>query len=513
MAAPVTKARLQLLVAGSAVLPALLGLWGGAQPLDDALITLRYARSLAQGDGFVFNPGERVLGTTTPLFTLVLATVHGVTSLDLLGVAYVAAFTAHLGCVATLARLGHRSGNTFVGWLAAALYGLAPLALHPSVGCMETSLFVLTTLWALAPNQGAPLWRSGAAVAAALLRPEGALTAALHIVGVWRECPRRAGRAVAVVAVGVAPWLLFATWYFGSPVPQSLSAKWTLHPWQPAWLAAENFWYLLVSLPIAGPKLGIASFVQKPFGTLIAQAVPIDAPIELRRLGVLGVGATVLLLAVLGAVVSYRRDRRFGPLLAFTVVYIFAYCIARPQMFPWYVVPPLPVLLLTFLTGAAVVLRAGLGRRQSAVAGTLAAALIGIAVWQSQRYLRSFPATLRVRGYRAAVAALGAAGQDRTVLIGAFEVGALGYYSQARILDLAGLVSPEVLPLGLTGSLERYRPDFCIGYDFGLGAAFASQYAPVARMADYTYQGKPLVIYRRRASAATDDGRPGNAAP
>ncbi|MCK5783757.1 MAG: hypothetical protein KAH06_04880, partial [Desulfobacterales bacterium] len=41
--------------------------------LEDALITYRYAENIATGNGFVYNFGERVLGTTTPLYTLLLA--------------------------------------------------------------------------------------------------------------------------------------------------------------------------------------------------------------------------------------------------------------------------------------------------------------------------------------------------------------------------------------------------------------------------------------------------------
>src|SRR5215510_13476622 len=41
---------------------------------DDAFITYRYAQNLVMGYGFVYNPGEpSVLGTTTPLYTLLLA--------------------------------------------------------------------------------------------------------------------------------------------------------------------------------------------------------------------------------------------------------------------------------------------------------------------------------------------------------------------------------------------------------------------------------------------------------
>src|SRR3954468_6808806 len=40
---------------------------------DDAFITFRYARNLAAGNGFVYNPGEMVMGTTAPAFGLLTA--------------------------------------------------------------------------------------------------------------------------------------------------------------------------------------------------------------------------------------------------------------------------------------------------------------------------------------------------------------------------------------------------------------------------------------------------------
>ena len=44
----------------------------GARTIDDSYITYRYARDILAGQGFVFNPGERVLGTTTPLYTALM---------------------------------------------------------------------------------------------------------------------------------------------------------------------------------------------------------------------------------------------------------------------------------------------------------------------------------------------------------------------------------------------------------------------------------------------------------
>src|SRR5262249_54449789 len=47
--------------------------------VDDSYITFRYSRNIVTGNGFVYNPGERVLGTTTPTFTLLMAGISLIT--------------------------------------------------------------------------------------------------------------------------------------------------------------------------------------------------------------------------------------------------------------------------------------------------------------------------------------------------------------------------------------------------------------------------------------------------
>jgi arabinofuranosyltransferase len=46
---------------------------------DDVYITYTYSRNLAEGHGLVFNPGEYVQGTTTPLWALTMAGVYKLT--------------------------------------------------------------------------------------------------------------------------------------------------------------------------------------------------------------------------------------------------------------------------------------------------------------------------------------------------------------------------------------------------------------------------------------------------
>src|SRR5204863_6523238 len=42
-------------------------------PLDDSWIHLHFARNIAEGAGFSYNPGVPVAGSTAPLWTLLLA--------------------------------------------------------------------------------------------------------------------------------------------------------------------------------------------------------------------------------------------------------------------------------------------------------------------------------------------------------------------------------------------------------------------------------------------------------
>src|ERR1041385_5066495 len=45
----------------------------GPRTVDDAFITFRYSRNIVEGQGFGYNPGSQVLGTTTPLYTVLMA--------------------------------------------------------------------------------------------------------------------------------------------------------------------------------------------------------------------------------------------------------------------------------------------------------------------------------------------------------------------------------------------------------------------------------------------------------
>jgi 4-amino-4-deoxy-L-arabinose transferase-like glycosyltransferase len=117
--------RIDLMVLLAALILAAWVTWAvGPKTYDDAYITFRYARNLALGHGFVYNPGDNILGTTTPLLTLLLALLGRIFSVDAIpaiGQAISGAALFFCGALAYL--LGKTNGQRLAGVIA----GLAML--------------------------------------------------------------------------------------------------------------------------------------------------------------------------------------------------------------------------------------------------------------------------------------------------------------------------------------------------------------------------------------------------
>jgi hypothetical protein len=112
---------------------------------DDAFITFRYAQHFAQGYGLVYNLHSRVLGTTTPLFAILLG-VFVRFGIEPPSAARLIAVTADL----FTAVLSYSLLKTAFGRLSAtasiAAFASAPYILRISLGGMEASLFLATSL-------------------------------------------------------------------------------------------------------------------------------------------------------------------------------------------------------------------------------------------------------------------------------------------------------------------------------------------------------------------------------
>ena len=197
---------------------------------DDAFITWRYARHMAEGLGLVFNPGESwepVLGTTTPLFGVLLA---GCSRLGLgipessLGISILADGVTAVLLALLLRRDRVAAVVTLVGFAA-----FPPLA-RIAVGGMEVSLFcMLGVLASYLHGRGKLLGAGTAAALCTCVRPEGVLLILVLGLENLRQPRRLARMLVPSLAIGLV-YAGVLTAFYHTPIPQSITAKIQQHP-------------------------------------------------------------------------------------------------------------------------------------------------------------------------------------------------------------------------------------------------------------------------------------------
>ena len=205
-----------------------------AGPIDDAYIHLRVAKHWAEGAGPVFNLGERVEVSTSPLW-LALLTLGFRLGADgaswAMGLSILSAGVASSGVTHLAAALG---GNR------AAVLGGVLFALLPAVGSwavtgMESTLACAFVVWTAglaveATSPRAVVVTGLLAAFAALVRPEAA-TLILPMVGVAiigvesRHRVASAGLALGSAALVVGTVLLWRFVEFGVLVPNTYVAK------------------------------------------------------------------------------------------------------------------------------------------------------------------------------------------------------------------------------------------------------------------------------------------------
>jgi Gpi18-like mannosyltransferase len=150
--------------------------------IDDAAITMRYAQNLIRGQGFVYNQGERVLGTTTPIYTLVLSGL-GLLFGDFFLPTCILNSLIDVGSLTIVYLLFARRGQTRLGVVASGLIGSYMPLLQMPMWRMETSLYVFfILLTVLAISEGK--WHLGAISSGILMliRPDGAIVAAVFVL-------------------------------------------------------------------------------------------------------------------------------------------------------------------------------------------------------------------------------------------------------------------------------------------------------------------------------------------
>jgi hypothetical protein len=450
---------------------------------DDTFIHLQFAKNLLAGHGFSFHAGEPTYGATSPLWVLLLAAVGffvpgaAQTPADASAVPALAWAAKGVGAAATLCsvllmpRIGRALGwSPWLSLAPAALLAAHGWAARWAISGMETPLalfLVVAALHALARTlvHGARAWPAGILLGLAVLaRPECWILLALALVAMGMGLGARRARGWTGIAGGSAlvlvPWLALAWTWFHRLTPNTSAAK-----------AGVLF----------DPALA-ASALQASIRALLAT----DA---------IAIGFAVIALATAGPslfrIESPSRRAFWSVVFLWPVLLVLGYAVGGVQVVSRYLVPAVPSILLLGTAAATWIapqaLSAGrrvAGREPVGTAAAprarafLTAGLVLVASVQNvavTAWLSAPHAKRHTAGLLGSLGSLGVWARTATSPGTSFavaDIGAFGFYSDRKVLDLFGLVTPEMAPItvregydAVVGRLlfERIgRPEFLI---------------------------------------------------
>ena len=408
-------------------------------PLDDSWIHLHFARNIAEGAGFAYNPGVPVAGSTAPLWTLLLALGVAVAGASP-AIAKIAGVLAALAAAVVVRRAALAWGASRLGALGAAV-GLAwtgPMAWGALSG-MEVPLAALLVAAALlAHARGRDAWTALWAALAVVARPEALIL--VPLLAVARPVTRRRALLFAgVTAVLVSPAVGFSLATVGAPIPATAAAK--------------------IEGGLVGWLLGVRE---------AASMTWIQRPAEFVGAWVTWLAMTDWLLPVVLAPALVLVWRRPGRALAVPALALLAHPVAMALLAPYrdpgfqegrYSIHLLPLVF--------VVLAATLGPRLTRPRMVLIAVYLLLA-------LVALPAAATrygwaVQNINAMQVHLGHWVDEHLPRRGAIavnDIGAIAYVSRREVIDLMGLVTPDVIRYQRSGEagVMRYLAERCPGH-------------------------------------------------
>ncbi len=445
-------------------------------PLDDSWIYLTYARNLAWRGEWAFLPGQPSAGSTAPLWSALLALGF------LLGLApYVwtyllggiALFALAITAEQTARRLlpSYRSSWPLVGLFLIAEWHMTWAA----ASGMETllhALLVTSVLFLLNEPTPRPLTLGLLAALSIWTRPDG-LTLLGPIVLTLLLRPRPMPALVHFgLGFGVlfGLYLLFHLTLSGAPFPNTFYAKQAEYAaWQ-----ARPFLYKI--------GLGVLQLVTGPLLVLLPGVV---------RWGVKAV-----------------RQRAWGTLagMIWAAGYVFLYTMRLPPyQHGRYLMPTMPALFVWGLLGVLDLFREAapsprLRRMRLAWALIVLFVTIGFVGMGAQSYAED---VAYIESEMVQVAKWVSVHLPPETLIAAHDIGALGYFDHHPLIDLAGLISPEVIPFlrdeaHLEEFLDQRQADYVIAFP-SLYPGLADRLQPVyvsGGEAAIRLGGENLVVYR-----------------
>jgi hypothetical protein len=410
-------------------------------PLDDSWIHLHFARNLAEGAGFSYNPGRPVAGSTAPLWTLLLAGVAvfagaSVAMVKVVGV--LCTVGAALLTRRAAAAWGAPPGVSIAAGVA--LLWAGPVAWGALSG-MEVALGALLVSGSLVAHASDRTWLTatlgGLAVTA---RPE----AALLIPFLLLSRPLTAGRVTAFVVIPtivLVPMVWFSYATVGAPYPATATAK-----------VVGGFigWLGGLSEPLLVTMAARPWAFLREWGAWLWRTHPLLPIVMLPAMGL----------------TWRRRGAALGVVSLALLVHPLGMALLAPYRGPGfqegrYSIHLLPLAMVVVAAGIGATLRS---RRRAVSVAWLALALWGL-VPASERYAWGVQ---NIETMQVSIGHWVRANTPPTARLAVNDIGAIAYVSRREIIDLMGLTTPDILPYrrhgedGVTRFVLESCPDYVI---------------------------------------------------
>lgn len=390
-----------------------------AVPLDDAWIHYQYARNLSQGDGFSYVPGVPTAGSTAPLWTLLLAGI-GLFTTDFLLPSLLLSGGLFLLTIWLTYKLAlsvtERWGLALTAAFAVAITGRL---LWASLSAMEVTLFTslsLAAVWAY-QKRGMDGLTAVLFGLASQTRPEGHLLFGLAMVdqvySTYRQHRRLEWKKLvgitAVYALIQLPYALFSLSITGHPLPNTFYAK-SRNVGLYSWRTLRETWLL-------HGRDNLLSMLLLPFGVVALWKRGLQNRNRLIPLWTIG-----MLLAIPFIVpFLWHHGRYTMPLLPFQMI------VAAAGI--WWLADRFPRQQTAVRVGLILLL---------AVAGAWRLPYWAVMLGNNSREIQEIDVAMG-QWLAANIPA------DETVAVD--DIGAITFFSPRSILDLNGLVSPEMWPV------------------------------------------------------------------
>jgi hypothetical protein len=472
--------------------------------IDDAWIHLRFARNLAEGYGFSFNPGHPIAASTAPLWTIILAASYEVTGELILSTYFWGIVLFATTCFLVYRLVLLITNNSLLAAASATVTSLCPWLTWSALSGMEIMLsaaLILTTIFLHLKYQDCNNWKGylGAVAAglATFARPEAYvlfLAILIHRVTLSllaRENYRQTilvwlPIAGAVFALIVLPYGLFSLKTVGSFLPNTYSAK-VGNLGLIGAIQGGSVDAIKLAL-FTNPRLYLVKFVQA--SVLISPVLAMALP-----LGILGL---------------LRKDSYLLPLFLILFPLVVGMVIPADRIsWPWYrhMLNLVPIFVIVSLVGSHFLFEKVLSRvprRAAPIQRSLFGILIiavGLLFFTGQRKVGgSFVYHgVAMKTEHISMARWINQHLPPQAVIAASDIGVVGFYTQRFIIDTEGLITPGILGEHRRNSpdkdkevyqyLENTQPDYLVKFHKVYPSYSETEFTPIHK------NGK-LVIYR-----------------